>query len=187
MFCPNCGNPLNKNARFCVSCGAEQRWEDSIPPPTLAVNVFNRPKPYRSLKDRIMDFIIILVGVILFLMGVGYMGLSVVGREATAQVTEYEQVLFINNDDSTRNPSRYKLKYSFSIDGEQYTGSVTRVFPNGSHIRTTIPVRYLPFWPHVNAEDGKTVGITGPIMIGVSVVVLVFGVKKKSRLKNYRR
>ena len=120
-------------------------------------------------------------------MGVGYMALSVVGRTTTAEVTGIEQVLLINNDDSTRNPSRYKLEYTFSVGGEQYTGSVTRVFEGGSHMRSTIEVRYLPFWPHVNTEDGGSAGFAGPVMVGVGVLVLVLGIREKSRLRNKRR
>ncbi len=187
MFCRHCGAQLQAGAGFCSNCGAARRREDSVLPPAPAVPASSRPAPRKPLKDRIMDSMLIPVAIILLLMGIGSMALSVVGRATTAQVTGYEQVLFINNDDSTRNPSRYKLEYTFSAGGEQYTGSVTRVFPGGSHMRQTIPVRYLPFWPHVNAEDGKTAGFAGPVMAGVGVVVLVFGIKKKSRLRNKRR
>jgi len=134
-----------------------------------------------------MDFVVISVATILILMGIGSMALTVVGSTTTAQVTGYEQVLFINNDDSTRNPSRYKLEYQFNVRGERYTGSVTRIFDGGSHMRQTLPVRYLSFWPHVNAEDGKTAGFAGPIMVGLGVVVLVFGVRKISRSRNKNR
>ena len=167
MFCPSCGNPINEQARFCASCGA--------PCGSPAVLVSGHPAaPRKSLKDRIVDSLPITIGCILLVMSVGYMSLSVIGRVTTAQVTEYEQVLIINNDDSTRNPSRYKLQYTFSVGGKKYTGSVTRVFSGGSHMRQTIPVRYLPFWPHVNAEDGKAAGIAGPVMAGIGVDVLVF-------------
>jgi hypothetical protein len=126
-----------------------------------------------------MVWLIIPVSVILMLLGIGHL--------ATAQVTDYEQVMFVNNDDSTRNPSRYKLEYEFSVSGQRYTGSVTRVFPSGSHMRQTIPVRYLPFWPHVNAEDGETAGLAGPIMTGLGVLLFVLEIKRKSRLRNKSR
>ena len=125
--------------------------------------------------------------VILILLGIGQLALGVAGSPVTARVTGYEQVIFVNNDDSTRNPSRYKLEYEFSVNGERYTGSVTRVFPGGSHMRQTIPVRYLPFWPHVNTEDGGSAGFAGSVMVGVGVLVLVLGIREKSRLRNKRR
>lgn len=191
MFCPNCGNVLNENARFCVSCGATQRREDSVPPPAVPVSaqpaMVQLTVPRKLLKDRIMDLLVIPVAIILILMGIGYMALGVVGSTVTAQVTGYEHKYIIHNDESTRNPSRYKLEYQFSVNGERYTGSVTRVFPGGSHIRRTIPVRYLPFWPHVNAEDGGTAGLAGPIMTGLGVLLLVVTVKRKFRPRNKRR
>ena len=139
------------------------------------------------MKGRIMNFVVIAIAMILILMGIGSMALSIVGSTTTAQVTGYEQVLFVNNDDASRNPSRYKLEYAFSIGGERYTGSVTRIFEGGTHMRQTLPVRYLPFWPHVNAEDGKTAGLAGPIMVGLGVVVFVIGVRKTSRSRNKNR
>lgn len=118
------------------------------------------------------------VAIILILIGTGYMGLTLVGKTVTGQVVDYEQVLILNNDDSTRNPSRYKLNYHFVVKGERYDGSVTRVFEGGSHIRNTIPVRYLPFWPHVNAEDDGAVELAGPAALGLGVLVLVLAFRK---------
>ena len=186
MFCPNCGNPINEHARFCASCGAAQGLGDFVRPPA-AVSAPARPRPQKPLKGRIMDYMLIPVAIILILMGIGAMGLSVIGRTTTAQVTGCEQVLLLNNDDSTRNPSRYKLEYAFFAGGERYTGSVTRVFEGGSHTRSTIQVRYLPFWPHVNAEDGKASGFAGPAMAGVGVLLLAVGIREKSRLRNKRQ
>lgn len=127
------------------------------------------------------------VGVILLLMGFGYMTLSVVGKTTTAQVTGYEQMVVLNNDDSTRDSSRYKLEYEFAAGGKRYTGSVTRIFEGASYMRSTIQIRYLPFWPHVNAENSGTVGLAGPVMLGVGVVVLVLGIKEKSRKQRKER
>jgi hypothetical protein len=131
-----------------------------------------------------MDLLMIPAAVILILLGIGQMALPVVGSTTTAQVTRYEQKYIIDNDESSRNSSRYKLEYQFSVNGERYTGSVTRVFPGGSHMRQTISVRYLPFWPNVNAEDTGTVGLEGPVMMGLGILLLVLEVKKKSWLRN---
>jgi hypothetical protein len=190
VFCLNCGNRINENARYCASCGAAQRRENSVLPPSSvpAVLVSDRPTaPRKPLKDRIMGLLMIPVAVILILLGTGQLALGAVGSTATAQVTGYEQKYIINNDESTRNPSRYKLEYQFSVNGERYSGSVTRVFPGGSHMRQTIPVRYLPFWPHVNAEDGETAGLAGPVMTGLGALLLVITVKRKSRFRNKSR
>ena len=190
VFCLNCGNRINENARFCVSCGAAQRRENSVLPASSvpAVPVSDRPTASRKpLKGRIMDLLMIPIAVILILLGIGQLALGVAGSTVTAQVTGYEQKYIINNDESTRNPSRYKLEYQFSVNGERYSGSVTRVFPGGSHMRQTIPVRYLPFWPYVNAEDGETAGLAGPVMTGLGALLLVITVKRKSRSRNKSR
>ncbi len=190
VFCLNCGNRINENERYCASCGAAQRRENSVLPPSSvpAAPVSDRPTaPRKPLKDRIMDLLMIPAAVILILLGIGQLALGVVGSTATAQVTGYEQKYIINNDESIRNPSRYKLEYQFSVNGERYSGSVTRVFPGGSHMRQTIPVRYLPFWPHVNAEDGETAGLAGPVMTGLGALLLVITVKRKSRSRNKSR
>lgn len=168
MFCENCGTKLPDNAKFCVSCGAS-RWQEALEPS----------------KKKIMDFLMIPVAIILILLGIGSMALAVAGRTVIAQVTGYEQVMYLNNDDSTRNPRRYQLDYQFAVKGERYTGSVTRVFEKGSHLQKILRVRYLSFWPHVNAEDG-TMGmvLAGPVLIGVGILLLVSGVKKKPRFRN---
>jgi hypothetical protein len=181
MFCRHCGTENPAQAGFCSGCGAKTGDQRAAPQPIPAPE---RPSPRQPLKNKLIDLLIIPVAVILILLGIGQLALGVAGRTATAQVIGYEQVLFINNDDSTRNPSRYKLEYQFSVNGERYTGSVTRVFSGGSHMRQTIPVRYLPFWPHVNAEDGETAGLAAPVMTGLGAALLVLEVKRKSRLRN---
>lgn len=176
MFCRNCGTRISDGAKFCASCGAGIETQTTAPQPKMPVVPGRTASRLR--KKRFMDVLLMPVAIILILMGIGYIGLTVAGRPVTAQVTGYEQVLIVNNNDSTRNQSRYKLEYAFSVNGERYTGSVTRVFAGESHMRQTIPVRYLPFWPHVNAEDGGAVGFSGPIMMGLGVLLLVFVVKR---------
>jgi hypothetical protein len=129
-----------------------------------------------------MAALMLLAAVFLIFIGIGHMAIAVVGRTATAQVTGYEQKYIIQNDESTRNPSRYKLDYAFSVNGERYTGSVTRVFPGGSHMRQTLPVRYLPFWPHINAEDSGGMNPAGPVILGAGILLLVLEMKRKPRI-----
>jgi hypothetical protein len=184
MFCRHCGTENPAQAEFCSGCGAKKGAQMTAPQPM--------PAPKRSfarqpLKNKLMDLLMIPAAVILILLGIGQLALGVVGSTVTAQVTGYEQKYIIHNDESTRNPSRYKLDYAFSVNGERYTGSVTRVFPGGSHMRQTIPVRYLPFWPHVNAEDGEMAGLAGPVMTGLGALLLVVAVKRKFRPQNKSR
>jgi hypothetical protein len=184
MFCSNCGPEISAQDSFCSGCGAKTGAQPTAPQSTP---VTKPPSAQPPLKNKLLELLMIPVAVILILLGIGQLALSVVGSTTTAQVTGYEQKYFINNDESTRNSSRYKLEYQFSVNGERYTGSVTRVFPGGSHMRQTIPVRYLPFWPHVNAEDGETAGLAGPVMTGLGALLLVITVKRKSRFRNKSR
>ena len=184
MFCRNCGIELSDSTKFCAGCGAQIPVRQVVPAPAPARAANRNAAGKAPLKKRMMDFLTIPVAIILLLMGIGHMALAVAGRPITAQVTGYEQVLILNNDDSTRNPSRYKLEYQFSVNGERYGGSVTRIFESGSHMRKTLLVRYLPFWPHVNSEDGGTVGLAGPVAMGLGVLVLVLALRKKSPRRN---
>lgn len=187
MFCVNCGAKLKDGDKFCVSCGVSLRPKDHEPPstPTGSSPVSlpaqagsNNTVVHGRLRKKIMDKVMIPLAIILILLGIGNMALTVTGKTVTAQVTGYEQVMYLNNDESTRNPRRYQLDYQFAVKGKRYTGSVTRVFEGGSQTRNTIPVIYLPFWPHVNAEDSRGVNLAGPVMLGAGILLLVFEVRK---------
>jgi hypothetical protein len=179
MFCRYCGTENPAQASFCSGCGTKT---GDLMDASQSTSASKRKFTCQSPKKRLIDQLMIPIAVILILLGLSQLALKVAGSQAKAQVTGYEQVLLANNDESTRNPNRYKLDYQFAVGGERYTGSVTRIFEGGSHMRQTISVRYLPFWPHVNAEDGEKAGFAGPVMVMAGVAVFVFGVKKKSRI-----
>ena len=182
MFCRHCGTQLRTGFGFCSNCGAARR-EDAAPLPVSA-----RPAaPRKPLKNRMMDAMRIPAALLLLLVGSGYMTLFVAGRAVTAQVIGVERMHIVNNDESTGDSRRYKLDYAFSAGGERYTGSVTRVSGGGSQMRSTIPVRYLPFWPHVNAEDSAAAGLTGPVLVGLGILLLVYGMRERHRLRNKGR
>ncbi|NLB19369.1 MAG: hypothetical protein GX829_00680 [Clostridium sp.] len=133
----------------------------------------------RSLRFKRWFFkiLMMLVALMLLVMGIGNAALQLVGKPAVAQVTNYEQVLYLNNDESSRNPSRYKVNYQFSVDGQRYTGSVTRVFNGGSHMKETIPVQYLGFRPNINGEDRSDVDLTSLLLVGSGLVLFVLVIK----------
>ncbi len=186
MYCINCGNPIKENVFFCASCGAAiNALPPTAPSPSpITMQMTNRNTAGKAPKKKMMDYLMVPIAILLILMGTGYMALMLAGRTVTAQVTDCEQVLYVNNDTSTRNPSRYKLEYQFSINGERYTGSVTRVFSGGSHMRQTISVHYLPFWPHINTEE-RDVNPAGPVTLGTGILMLILSVKKKLRNKGH--
>ena len=130
-----------------------------------------------------MKYLMLITATILILLGIGQIALTVVGRTATGYITNYEKQLLLNNDDSTRNPSRYKVDYQFAVDGKRFTGSVTKIYERGIPAKSdgtaqNISVRYLPIWPHVNAEDSNKESVAGPIMLIVGVLM----VKRYSKL-----
>lgn len=120
-------------------------------------------------------------GIILILMGISFSLLTFAGRDINARVIASEQILILHNDPSSWDSRRYKLEYQFPVDGKEYTGSVTRIFENDSHIRTTIPVRYLSFWPHINNEDGVQMIVGGPLMLGAGILSMIAGRKRTAR------
>lgn len=117
-----------------------------------------------------------IAGLMIFMMGIGNMILQVRGKLVTAKVTGYEQVLFLSNDDASRNPSRYRLEYQFTVEEVSYRGSVTRVFKEGSHMRETLPIRYLSIRPSMNAEDSSKTDFIGLGMMlgGVFIFSMAF-------------
>ncbi|MEA4816422.1 MAG: zinc ribbon domain-containing protein [Lachnospiraceae bacterium] len=145
-FCKNCGTQIKKKSLFCSSCGADlNRGVKS----TEAYVKNSKIKP-NKIVWRV--FLIILSTMLIFI-GAGYAALAIMGKTSNAKVIGIEQVAFLANDSSTRNPARYKLSYEFVANGNRYTGSVTRVFEGGSQMKSSVPVLYLSFWPHINTED----------------------------------
>ena len=82
MYCANCGNQINENARFCASCGAAVRRETAPPAPVPAPGpVTGRSSAGKKQRKKgIMDVLLIPVATILILMGTGYSGLMIIGQ-----------------------------------------------------------------------------------------------------------
>ena len=130
---------------------------------------------------KVIRFLLIVVAIIVIFLGAAFSALVLAGKTATAQVTSYEQVIILNTDDSTRNPSRYKLMYQFAVDSKRYEGSYTGVFEKGSHMKKNLRVRYLPFSPHVNTMDKTETIFAGPVLIGVGILMLLGSRRQKTR------
>lgn len=183
MFCRNCGARLPEESRFCAACGAPIQTAAPAAPPAAAAPTVPGAESKVRRHQKSIRLLSIFSGILVALLGLGYSALTLAGAAATARVTGYEQALFLNTDDSSRNSSRYKLSYEFSVDGERYTGSVTRTFANGGQMRQAIAVRYLPFWPHINAEDNDGTAFVGPVMVAAGILMVVFEVKRKPKMK----
>ncbi len=181
MFCANCGRPIYKNARYCPFCGAENSaaLEEAPGQSPLAVTERGRIAVGKgSIKEKIWRIFSLPLAVILILIGSGYLVLPLAGRRVEARVTACEQVLVLQDDPSSWDSRRYRLKYQFFVNGEGYTGSVIRIFKNGSQVRNTLPVRYLSFWPSVNAEEAVQLSVAGPIFLAAGVLLLVISRRK---------
>jgi len=189
LFCVHCGSVINEKARFCNNCGAALEQEAYTAAPVSQPAAVQAPFKAASSQRRSgggMRWLILPAAILLLIMGIGYMGLTVAGKTTRANVTGYEQQIYVNNDDSTRDPRRYKVDYEFAVNGKRYTGSVTRIFEGGSHMGKTLPIRYLLIWPHINAEDGSGTVVAGPLMAGLGVFLCVVELKARARLRAVR-
>lgn len=60
MYCTNCGTLLAADARFCSTCGMEQksagqeRWSAPVPPPVAPIPEPNREKTFRRSAGRFL-------------------------------------------------------------------------------------------------------------------------------------
>jgi hypothetical protein len=176
-FCRNCGVQLVQSMRFCTSCGASVGREDKG-------SHLNTPAyvPHQSTvsvrRNKKMTIITVVISLLLILLGIQNMSLSVLGKTATAKITDAR----LDTRSYGRNqlePNRYRLKYEFSVDGERYAGNTTRIFKHGLASTQTIRVRYLQFRPEINsaASDAKVTG--GLIIAGLGLLLLVLGIKGK--------
>lgn len=146
-----------------------------------------RAQEYKRKEEKIMrrlrfkrmfsKILLFIVALMLIIMGVGNIALQVAGKSTVAKVMDYEQVLYLSNDDSSRNPNRYKVNYQFAVEGQQYRGSVTRVFKDGSHMRETMAVLYLTMRPSINGEDRGNLSPTGLVLIASGVVLFILSLR----------
>lgn len=183
MYCKHCGTGLEDNARFCASCGAQrqsavpgapvnQTYQSSCAPVSAAA-------PPRRKKRSV---IVILAAVLVILADFQFMSLSIVGKTATASVTSARQDRQ-SYGESTPDPRRFRIDYTFFVDGESYSGSGAMIFKHGVRSGQTIRVRYLPYYPAINAPADNTKVLGGLLMSGLGVFVLVLGVRGKGRME----
>jgi hypothetical protein len=192
MYCKYCGTKLEHNARFCTSCGA-QRQQDAVPPEGYGAPV-NLP-PQRgaapasaaaspSRKKR--SVIAILVAILVILAGFQFMSLGIVGKTATASVTSVRQDRQSYGETSP-NPNRYRVQYAFSVGEESYEGSASLIFKQGVSSTQTIQVRYLPYYPAINAPADQTKIMGGLLLTGFGAFLLVMAVQGKAGIRRARR
>jgi hypothetical protein len=173
MYCKHCGTRFEEHARFCTSCGAKQQN-------TTAVSAAALP----SRKKR--SIIAILVAILVILAGLQFMLLSIVGKTTTASVTSVRQDRESYGETSP-NPNRHRIQYAFSVGGESYGGSASLIFKQGVSTTQTIQVRYLPYYPSINAPADKSNMLGGLFLTGFGSFLLVMGIQGKADIRRWRR
>lgn len=128
----------------------------------------------RSPKSRL---VLAGVGVLLILLGVRGVALQVAGKSAHAGVTQVKRATGQQDDPMDHN---YQISYRFSVDGKDYSGSLTRkkVYNTATlpSVGGTVAIRYLPAAPVINGGAGD--GLLGGLVFGVlGIGLFVAGIK----------
>lgn len=181
MFCVSCGKQNREGAHFCLSCGEELKtiggMAHAAPPPGAVI------QQRRKVKTSVMP---ILLALLLTAFAVSQMALGIIGETTTGEVTDYQQRIYVGpgqDAGNTRDATRYEVFYRFTAsNGKEYSGSVTKSFPNG--IKATVggppqivEVRYLSFMPHINTPDGETNMLPGILLLGLASLLFLIGIK----------
>ena len=104
------------------------------------------------------------------------------GKSASATVTDVKQVV---NETSDKMDHNYRISYKFTVDGKKYTGSISRnkVF-NASTLPSTgsqVAIKYVPAAPFINGDKNES-PLTGLLLGGLGLVLMVFGVKPARKI-----
>ena len=111
--------------------------------------------------------------------------LSIAGKTAAARITDVRQDTD-SYGDSLPDPTRYRIKYEFSVDGERYTGGDSVRFPRGVRSDQNIQVRYLAFAPGMNSPASEVKVTTGLILIGLGGALIFLGSTGKLQVSRRR-
>lgn len=120
------------------------------------------------------------VGILIVLLGLRGMALGVAGKTTQANVTEVKRAV---GDQSDRMDYNYTIRYRFSLNGKEYTGSFTRkkVYNAATlpSIGAPVTVRYLSCAPVING--GSDTGLlTGLVLAAFGVLLFGIGVRRST-------
>lgn len=185
MYCKHCGARLDDYSRFCTLCGTE-RQQGVVPPQGRTAPVSRSPQSNAAPVSvpppgKKRSVIAILVAILVILAGFQFMSLSIVGKTATAIVTSARQDKESYGETSP-NPNRYRIQYAFSVRGESFAGSSSMIFKQGLREDQKIKVRYLPYYPRINTPADQTNMLSGLLLTGLGMFLLVMGVQDKVRI-----
>lgn len=185
MYCKNCRARLEENTRFCTSCGTE-RQQGAAPSGTYGSPVSlpsqrgtaSASTAWPKKSKRRGKVFAITVSILLILLGVQSMSLNMVGKTTDAAITDARQDRR-KYGVGTPDPRRFRIDYAFSVDGESYAGSARLILKHGVRENQKIRVRYLPYYPAINAPAENTKILGGMLLTGLGTFLLVLGVKGK--------
>ena len=180
MFCTSCGKQVREGAQFCPSCGRAAGGGAAARAASLPGAVIGQRR-----KSKI-SVAPIFLSMLLTAFAISQMALGFIGASATGVVTDIQPRVYVGpgqDEGNTRDPTRYEMFYEFTAaDGEAYSGSVTKSFPNGIRAASdgtslTLAVRHLSFMPHINAPDGETNILPSILLLGLAVLLFLLGIK----------
>lgn len=193
MFCQYCGTKLANKTRFCTTCGAEQQQgvtqaQGSTAPPARRLPQSNVAPASAAVPGprKKRSVIPILVAILVMLVGFQFMSLSIVGKTTTATVTSARQDRK-SYGESSPNPNRYRIQYTFSVQGKPYAGGTSTIFKQGIREDQKISVRYLPYYPGINSLADETNIMSGLLLTGLGGFLLVMGAQGKATITLGRR
>lgn len=184
-FCVHCGQPLNPGASFCGSCGATvgQTTVEANTPTGFYPYAGTAAGPMTAMAQpqprRRPNFLLIVVGFALVLIGLIQPAARLFGEATTASIVETEQKIDSSSDKMDYN---YQITYAFSVDGKRYTGSyqMNKVYniANLPDMGSWLDIKYLAFMPYINTP----VNMGNPFLVlliagGLGILLIVLGIK----------
>lgn len=137
-------------------------------------------------KNLFLSFLLILVGLAIILLQVKTYMLSVVGKDATATISE--SYFREGYDDNGGREGSLSIHYTFHVDGKEQTGSYTynfhnKDFLNSSGLRlqklisdtqkgSTIRIKYLSAYPQISGPVATAQAGLGPNLLRIGMCLL---------------
>lgn len=132
-------------------------------------------------KNYFGRILITTIGVLLVLMSIILSMLGIIGEKAAGLITDVRREMG-ERADTKPGMYTYNISYSFEMpDGKTIYGSSKKI-SDGVYLKkpnTTVNIRYLKFFPHINALEQDSVLDVGKFIMIATGGVLVFVVNKK--------
>lgn len=127
--------------------------------------------------------VITLVGVALIFLAARDVGLTVIGKTATATVTTKQYNDSPDFNEPIELQYKWKVSWTFTADGKEYSGS-DNVKGSATNVIHGNTVYYYPFAPQINslyAKDAAGVGTVVLTVLGLLLIIIANRKTKKSK------